>query len=187
LKRRSKKNNFKNGGKMIKAIIAGFDSSVATAIEEVGRGFGAEIITENVWTPSNRYTQVADYGTAYNFARLYALGAIKAAPHGTIFVGAQSMLRRINGGREHLIGAQVINRYGTPLCGIWTEPVSVPSDLVDEIGRRGITTTELETVLVDCYGSDPDPYCRLSGGRSRKQMIIAALLKVSDRRWLTSR
>jgi hypothetical protein len=170
---------------MIKAIIAGFDRAASLAIEEVGKRSGVEIKTESVFIQPNYFAQATDFGSAYTFARRNAHAAIKEAPHGDIFTGLQSMLRRRSGGWEHLIGIQIVSRYRALLCGTWTEAVPVPLELIDEVKSRGMTTANLETVLSHCYGADAaDPYGRLSGGRSRRQMLVEALLRAPDRRRL---
>ena len=173
---------------MIKAIVAGFDRAASLALEEVGERSGVMIKAESVFIQSNRYAQATDFGSAYTCARLNACAAISEAPHGDIFTGLQSMLRRRNGGWEHLIGIQIVSRYRALLCGTWTVAVPVPVELIDEIRSRGLTTANLETVLSHRYGANAvDPYGHLSGGRSRQQMIVEALLKVADRRWLAPR
>jgi len=173
---------------MIKAIIAGFDRAASLALEEVGERSGVTIKAESVFIQPNYYAQVTDFGSAYTCARLNACAALKEAPHGDIFAGLQSMLRRRNGGWEHLIGIQIVSRYRALLCGTWTEAVPVPLELIDEVRSRGMTTANLETVLSHRYGAaDADPYGRLSGGRSRRQMLVEALLRAPDSRRLIER
>jgi len=173
---------------MIKAVVAGLDRVPALALEEVGKRLDVKIKAVNVYVPPNYFVQATDFGSAYICARLNTHAAMKEASHGNFFVGLQSMLRRRNGGWEHLIGIMIVSRHKALLCGTWTEPVGVPLVLVDELRSRGLTTNDLERVLADKYSQDAvDPYCRLSGGKSRQKMIVEALLRISDRRWLASR
>jgi hypothetical protein len=170
---------------MIKAIIAGSDRNLALALEEFGGRTGVEINTENVIVPYGIYCETTNFFDAFSYATAYACAAIDAAPDADIFIGRQSVLRRTYGSWRHLISIQIVDRHQVLLCGTWTEPVSVPRNLIDEVRSRGMTTNSLERLLAERYTQDGiDPYCWVSRGRTRQQLIVEALLKAPDRRWL---
>ncbi len=171
---------------MIKAMISGSDRSLAMALSEFGEQAGVKIISENVVVPNELCCETVNFYGAFNLATLAACAAIDRVPAGDVFVGRQSVLLRNDRSWRHLISVQIVDRFQTLLCGTWTATVSVPRNLADMVRSRGTSASNLEAVLTDLYGQeDVDPYCRLSGGRTRQQLFVEALLKVPNRRWLT--
>jgi hypothetical protein len=170
---------------MIKAVVAGMDKNLAQALEEYGKCLGVEVIASNVVVPKNIYAETTNFFDAYADALHSAFAAVRAVPDGNIFAGRKSILRRINGEWYHQIGVQIVNRFEILLCGTWTEAISVPRNLVDMVRSNGMTVYNLERVLSDFYSQKSvDPYCWISYGRTRQQLMVEALSKVPNYRWL---
>jgi len=173
---------------MIKAIVAGTDLGLAHALEELGKQIGVQIKSRNVVIPNESCRETTDVFRAYYLAMLNAYKAINEAPYGDVFVGRQSALLHENNNWRHLICIQVVDRNKTAHHGAWTKPASVPLKLADMVRGSDMATHNLEKILSDHYSQNAaDPYCWISGGRTRQQLFVEALLKVPAHRWQAGR